>query len=125
MGVAFIATAVTAQDAGGASGDNEQKGEIKGNTRVDKSGILLKRCRKDGVTVSECCKTLGRKDHALYKGTKSMCCSRALGMWLPPARPEHRGTWCSLKRSAELVQGNLKGLKDLSQTLKKELEKLH
>jgi chromosome segregation ATPase len=123
--VALIATTVLAQDVGGNTGDNEQVGKIKGNKRVDKSGILLKRCRADGVTVTECCKDLGKKDHALYKGTKNMCCSRALGMWLPPARREHRGKWCSLKRSTELVQGNLKGVKDLSNTLRKELENLH
>eukprot|EP00943_MAST-04B_sp_MAST-4B-sp1_P005216 g5216.t1 len=123
--VALIATTVLAQDAGGNTGDNEQVGKIKGNKRVDKSGILLKRCRKDGVTVAECCKDLGKKDHILYKGTKNMCCSRALGMWLPPASRKHRGKWCSLKRSAELVQGNLKGVKDLSNTLRKELENLH
>lgn len=122
---ALIATTVFAQDDGGSSGDSAQIGKIKGNKRVDKSGILLKRCRADGVTVQQCCKGASKKDHALYKGTKNMCCSRALGMWLPPVRRQHRGTWCSLKHSTELVQGNLKGMKDLSNVLRKELENLH
>ena len=68
-----IAGIVLAQD-NGASGDATS---VKtNNAKVDKSGTLLARCRKDGVTVAQCCKDLGKKDAKLYKGTDGMCCSK-------------------------------------------------
>jgi hypothetical protein len=96
-----------------------------GSKVVDKSGILLKRCRKDGVTVDECCAKLGPKDHELYKGKDNMCCAKTIGMWLPPADEKNKGTWCGIKRQTDLVAGNLEGLTQLSKTLREELTKLH